>query len=370
MVSLRILIAEDDKLSATLLKVLLEAEGHVVCGVSSSGASAVEAARTLQPDAVLMDIFLSDDISGVDAARTIVKELAIPTLFITGASDKAVLEQVVESGALGLIKKPVSADELRVNLSILRHHQAMRQRLWEQAARYKGIFNDAPVGMYVADMSGVIVECNAALAHMLGYDSPAQLQESVLYADRLYEAVEHRSMMLRCMRPAPDSPRPLPARLHQRGGGVLEVMEYVDCMPDDQGRDVNCCSVLVPRCSSGGGGAAELDVLRSTIDAIPDMVVVMAKDRTVLAANKAFFKHVGDEGGGVDLAHFPFAGDAAPCRGECPFARFLADGKEHSGWVRFVSDGPEFYNSVTPLRLADGTVQGCVQVFRLMPSRK
>ncbi|GFM31924.1 response regulator [Desulfovibrio subterraneus] len=366
MQSLRILIAEDDKLSATLIKVLLEAEGHVVCGVSSSGASAVEAARSMMPDAVLMDIFLSDEMSGVEAARVIVRELAIPILFITGTSDKALLEQVVESGGLGLIKKPVSADELRVNLSILQHHQAMSLSLREQAARYKSFFHDSPAGMYVADSQGSILECNSALARMLGFESSRQMHEAVTEADSLYEAADHRSMICSRMHSSSES-RPYAVRLRRRDGAFLDALEFVQCTSGMHGGTGRYHSVLVQTRGLGDAAAAELQVLRSTIDAIPDMVVIMGRDRSVLAANKAFFRHVGSEDGAIDPHKFPFAGTGSHCSGDCPFTRFVADGKVHSGWIRFVPEGPEFYNTVTPLRSADGSLLGCVQVFRLVP---
>ncbi|MFV0348001.1 MAG: response regulator [Halodesulfovibrio sp.] len=366
MPSLRILIAEDDKLSATLIKVLLEAEGHVVCGVSSSGASAVEAARSMMPDAVLMDIFLSDEMSGVEAARIIVSELAIPILFITGTSDKEALAQVVGSGGLGLIKKPVSADELRVNLSILRHHQVMSRSLREQAARYKSFFHDSPVGMYIADMKGTLLECNTALARMLGFESSRQMQELAEGADSLYESAEHRSIVCADVHHLSES-QPHPVRLRRRDGAFLDVLEFARCTTDMHGGTPRYHSVLVQTRGLGDAAAAELQVLRSTIDAIPDMVVIMGLDRSVLAANKAFFRHVGSSEGTIDPLKFPFAGTGTHCSGDCPFSRFIADGKVHSGWVRFVPEGPEFYNTVTPLRNADGSMLGCVQVFRLVP---
>ncbi len=368
MASLRILIAEDDKLSATLLKALLEAEGHVVCAVATSGLQAVEASRELVPDAVIMDIYLSDEMSGVEAARTIVQELTIPTMFITGTTDRALLEQVVESGALGLIKKPVSADELRVNLRILLHHQSMSHRLREQASRFRALFQHAPVAMFVSDAGGALLECNGALATLLGYASVAELLDRVLGADDLYAAAEHRSMLLRCSLDESGGGGGR-ATLRCKDGSLLDVMEYFSCAGDVECGGVRYQSVLIPLAEPCSRTVSELEVLRKTIDAIPDLVTIMGMDRSILAANRAFFRHAAKEGSDeIDPARFPFASAGAPCSGECPYSRFLQDHKEHSGWVRLVPGGPEYYNTVSPLKASDGTLLGCVQVFRLMPS--
>lgn len=252
MPSLRILIAEDDKLSATLLKAMLEAEGHSVCAVSGSGGDAVEAARRLAPDAVLMDIFLRDEMSGVEAARTIVRELAIPTLFVTGASDRELLEQVVESGALGLMKKPVSADELRVNLRILLHHQNLSHRLRVQAAQYKSLFMHAPVGMYVCDAAGRLLDCNEALARLMGYDAAASLLAAVFAVQGLYHADDGEP----CSVAADNAERTgIPVLLRHRGGGALAATEYrpvlSDVLPDVLSDGLSGAqaqlSVIIPR---------------------------------------------------------------------------------------------------------------------------
>lgn len=171
---LRILIAEDDKLSATLLKAMLETEGHSVCAVEESGEAAIAAAAALRPDAVLMDIYLLGSMTGVEAARQIVSKLGIPALIITGTTDKEILEQVVECGALGFIKKPVSADELRVNVRILLHYNALEKRLKESEVRYLSLVENTPLGICFCSAEGFPATCNTRFAEILGYSSPEE----------------------------------------------------------------------------------------------------------------------------------------------------------------------------------------------------
>ncbi|GFM37120.1 response regulator [Desulfovibrio psychrotolerans] len=247
MASLRILIAEDDKLSATLLKAMLEAEGHSVCAVSGSGGDAVEAARRLAPDAVLMDIFLRDEMSGVEAARTIVRDLAIPTLFVTGASDRALLEQVVESGALGLMKKPVSADELRVNLRILLHHQNLSHRLRVQAAEFKRLFMHAPVGMFVRDTVGRLLDCNEALARLMGYDAAASLLAAIPVAQGLYHPDGGELCCAEAHDTACEGLPGVPVRLRHREGRAVAATEYRPVLSGVPADAQAYLAVIIPR---------------------------------------------------------------------------------------------------------------------------
>lgn len=371
MPSLRILVAEDDKLSATLLKALLESEGHSVCAIASSGAQAVQAARELSPDAVIMDIYLSDEMSGVDAARIIVQQLFIPTMFITGTTDKVLLGQVVDSGALGLIKKPVSADELRVNLRLLLHHQRISAGLREHGRRYETLFRHAPLPMYVCDDAGVLLQGNLALATLLGYQDVEELHAAVDSVACVYAPAEHAQLRSRyCVEQIP-AVYERRVMLRHADGSDVSVFEHGVCRVDTPVEGIRYQAVFVPVCGTDNRCALpELDILRKTLDAIPDMVLIMGLDRSVLAANKAFLRHVGaTDASEVDSAHFPFVAPNAQCGGECPFSRFLADHREHSGWVQLTENGPQYYNTVSPLVVADGTLLGCVQVFRRMPMR-
>lgn len=68
---LKILIVEDEAVCAMLLVHYLAEMGHIACGIVSRGADAIEAAREMSPDVVLMDIRLTDAVNGVEAAEKI-----------------------------------------------------------------------------------------------------------------------------------------------------------------------------------------------------------------------------------------------------------------------------------------------------------
>ena len=90
----RILIVEDETVIAMHLEKVLEKLGYRVCGWVTTGEAAVEKAGELRPTLILMDIFLSGDMEGIDAAKIIRDTLSIPVIYITGNADFPTIARV------------------------------------------------------------------------------------------------------------------------------------------------------------------------------------------------------------------------------------------------------------------------------------
>lgn len=117
MESLRIMIAEDESLTRTILRARLEKLGHQVVAEAENGVQAVEAARTHRPDVVIMDIRMPE-MDGLEAARQIVGEMPCALLFLTALSDETLVEQAGEAGALAYLMKPFRKEDLAPALEI------------------------------------------------------------------------------------------------------------------------------------------------------------------------------------------------------------------------------------------------------------
>jgi CheY-like chemotaxis protein len=78
---------EDEAIIAEDIVGRLQQMGYEVCGNTGKGAEAVELARSLRPDLVLMDINLSNGIDGVEAAQRIHNELNTPVVLMTAHAD-------------------------------------------------------------------------------------------------------------------------------------------------------------------------------------------------------------------------------------------------------------------------------------------
>lgn len=83
----RFIVAEDDFVINLFLETVLTEAKYAVLATVETAEAAVEQARQHRPDCVLMDIGLSGQLSGLDAALLLRQELNIPVIFITGNSD-------------------------------------------------------------------------------------------------------------------------------------------------------------------------------------------------------------------------------------------------------------------------------------------
>ncbi len=115
--TLRVLIAEDEALTRTILRARLEKLGHQVVAEAENGVQAVEAARAHKPDAIIMDIRMPE-MDGIEAARQIVGETPCAILFLTAFNDEALVEQAGEAGALAYLMKPFRKEDLAPALEV------------------------------------------------------------------------------------------------------------------------------------------------------------------------------------------------------------------------------------------------------------
>ena len=125
----RILIVEDVANVATVLKARLEDFGYEICGVVNTGQKAIDVAIRCQPDLVLMDIMLEGDMTGIEAAIEIQKNLSVPIIYLSCLSDNQVMDRAIETNPYGYIVKPYDSAELRFSIeNALRKHQQMLSR--------------------------------------------------------------------------------------------------------------------------------------------------------------------------------------------------------------------------------------------------
>ncbi len=104
-VSPTLLIVDDHPSFRGTARALLEAEGFDVVGEAEDGASAIEAARRLRPEVVLLDVQLPD-IDGFEVAARLAADGDSPAVVLTSSRDAAEFGGLVErSGACGFVPK-------------------------------------------------------------------------------------------------------------------------------------------------------------------------------------------------------------------------------------------------------------------------
>jgi len=114
----RILIVDDHALAREGLRAVLVAGGLDVVGAAADGESAVELARELVPDVVLMDVRLGPGIDGLEATRRIVA-LGQPTriLMLTLHDMSGYVREALAAGAAGYVLKDTAIDDLRAAIA-------------------------------------------------------------------------------------------------------------------------------------------------------------------------------------------------------------------------------------------------------------
>ena len=85
--------------------------GYLVVGEAGDGRSAVNLARELRPDVVLMDIMMPD-MDGVEAARLLTAERIAPVVLLTAYSERELVERAREAGVAGYLVKPIQEADL------------------------------------------------------------------------------------------------------------------------------------------------------------------------------------------------------------------------------------------------------------------
>ena len=107
---MRVLVADDHSLFRDGLVSLLEAAGHQVVGQVGDGQAAVEAARRLDPELILLDVSMPN-LDGLAALRQIKAERPHAKVVMLTVSDDDTLFEALEAGAQGYLLKSLSADE-------------------------------------------------------------------------------------------------------------------------------------------------------------------------------------------------------------------------------------------------------------------
>ncbi len=109
--TVRVVIAEDEAIIRLDLRETLEEEGYDVVGETGRGDHAVDLVRELQPDLAILDIKMPR-MDGLDAARIISQERICGVLMLTAFSQREVVEEARDAGALAYLVKPYQKSDL------------------------------------------------------------------------------------------------------------------------------------------------------------------------------------------------------------------------------------------------------------------
>lgn len=118
MFSLKILIVEDDAVSALLLQKALEKNNHEILGIADSGEKALELLTLNHADIVMMDINLAGELDGIKTTEIINEKYDIPVVYLSASSDTETLNKVVGTNPSAYVIKPFNIRELNMVIEL------------------------------------------------------------------------------------------------------------------------------------------------------------------------------------------------------------------------------------------------------------
>lgn len=132
----RIVLADDESIIRMDLKETLTTLGYLVVGEASDGVSAVNLARELKPDIVIMDIKMPE-LDGIAAAEVLTREKIAPVLLLTAYSQQDLIERAKAAGVVGYVVKPFRESDLPPAIEIALARFREFRAIEEEAADLK-----------------------------------------------------------------------------------------------------------------------------------------------------------------------------------------------------------------------------------------
>ena len=118
--SLKIIIVEDELIAAEFLKEILEETGAEVIDIIDSGKEAIKVCIEKKPDIIFMDVMLTDNISGCEAAVAISKKNThSKIIFLTAYMDEEMIDYAADSNAVSYLTKPYNKSQILATLKLL-----------------------------------------------------------------------------------------------------------------------------------------------------------------------------------------------------------------------------------------------------------
>ncbi len=192
---MRILVADDHELVRRGVRSLLQTRSDIeVCGEASDGRDAIEQARRLRPDLIVMDISMPK-LNGLEATREIRRTLpTIDILILSQHNSTEMMRQAFNAGARGYVVKTAISHDLLHGINkvrkgqlffgdfvsethapnvdmqeLLQRSQTFERALRESEERYRSTFEQAAVGIAHTSKEGHFLRVNPKLCEIVGY---------------------------------------------------------------------------------------------------------------------------------------------------------------------------------------------------------
>ena len=166
----KILIVEDEGVIALELRDRLTDMGYEIIGPVPSGQEAIDHARALLPEVVLMDIILAGQMDGIEASEIIKNSLDIPVIFLTAHADERTLQRAKATQPFGYILKPFNERELQVSIEMALYKHQKEKMAREREEWLSATLTSIGDAVITVDDRSRVTFMNAAAQGLTGWN--------------------------------------------------------------------------------------------------------------------------------------------------------------------------------------------------------
>lgn len=128
----KIIIVEDDEITALNLKLSLQKHGYNIIAVCDNAPQAQEKIEETKPDVIIIDISLQESNDGIELAKTIRQHYSIPFIYLTSYSDDDIIAEAIKTEPYGYIVKPFDPSSLHATIQMAIFKFEMENKRYEE----------------------------------------------------------------------------------------------------------------------------------------------------------------------------------------------------------------------------------------------
>lgn len=128
----KIIIVEDDEITALNLKLSLQKHGYDIIAVCDNAPQAKEKIEETKPDVIIIDISLQESSDGIELAKTIRQHYMIPFIYLTSYSDDDIIAEAIKTEPYGYIVKPFDPSSLHATIQMAIFKFEMENKRYEE----------------------------------------------------------------------------------------------------------------------------------------------------------------------------------------------------------------------------------------------
>lgn len=179
MAKTKILVVEDEGLVARSIQSMLINLGYDTVEIASSGKSAIQKAKEIKPDLILMDIKLRGEMDGIEAAKKIGENLNTPVVYLTAYADKKTLQRAKVTEPFGYLLKPFEERDLHSTIEIALYKYNMERELRESKEWFSTTLNSIGDAVIATDKEGSITFMNSVAEALTGWKQEEALGKNL-----------------------------------------------------------------------------------------------------------------------------------------------------------------------------------------------